>query len=314
MAAIDPVSREVTVQQPMVNPEILNHYRDFLLLKGHRVIETPSTLWVDVRPFVFQAAPPFHLPPIGRPEAQMVFKQAPAMACRWFSVRDNQTVNYSREGPILYVARGAYDIMLLPHNARHQTRRGLERVEILKQALDDTAEPLAFAVYADTAKRLGLMRTSRQVRRKWRTWVKVIRESRGIEFWAAWHDKQLVAFAVTVDTPWGKEFVLTRSKGAAMNLYPNNAMIYSITKDSLAAGASLVSLGLSAYSGQTAGLHRFKLNMGFEPIPLEENHCWHLMARPFRSLLTPQRLRGICRFISRGPSRRNSRDAEPTHT
>jgi hypothetical protein len=129
--------------------------------------------------------------------------------------------------------------------------------------------------------------------------VRVIREARGIEFWTAWSDGKMVAFVVTVDTPWGCEFVLTRSVHMALKLYPNNALIYTVTKRALERGAELVSLGLSSYAGETRGLHNFKVNMGYEAISLAENQAWHPIVRPFRPLLEPDRLRAIYRMVSR---------------
>ncbi len=284
------------------NPERLKEYEEFLRLVGHRVVRTPSSLWVNVRPGVFQPAPPFHLPPIEKDEIRVVFKQTNAIACRWFSRRDGSAVSSGATTPMLYIARGPYDIALLPHNARHQTRRGLERVEVRRQDLDEATEPLAFAVYADTVRRLRLMRTDAQLNHRWQTWVQAIRRARGIEFWSGWHEGHMVAFVVTIQTPWGKEFVLTRSEQRALGLYPNNALIYTVTKQALESGNPLVSLGLSAYGGDKEGLHRFKRNLGFEAVALQENQEWHPLVRPFGPLLKPRRLQSMYRLISRATS------------
>jgi hypothetical protein len=281
-----------------VETPLLKQYANFLALMGHRVVETRSTLWIDVRMRIFQPAPPFHLSYIDKDEVRAVFKQTNAITCRWFA-RDTDSNDGEFAGPTLYIAHGSYDVARLPHSARHQTRRGLERVEVHRQEFTQTVEPLAFVVYSDTVKRLGLFETDAQMLRKWTMWVKAIREAEGVDFWAGWHEGEMVAFAVTVDTPWGKEFVLTRSLQKALGSYPNNALIYTITKDALDRGAPLVSLGLSAYGGEKPGLRHFKMNMGYEAVRLEENQLWHPLVRPFGAFIDPSRLRTLYRFVSR---------------
>jgi hypothetical protein len=282
--------------------EIGEQYATFLRLMGHRVVQTRSSIWIDIRPRIFQPAPPFNLPHIEKDEARSVLRQTNAIGCRWFARTQASSESEAVTGTTLYLAREPYDVAHLPHSARHQTRRGLERVEVRRQKLDEALEPLAFVVYSDTMKRLGLLGTDAQIGRKWKTWVKAIRESCGLDFWAAWHEGQMVAFAVTIDTPLGKEFVLTRSLQAALSLYPNNALIYTITKDALDHGAPLVSLGLSAFAGEKPGLRHFKINMGYEAVILKENHVWHPLMRPFGPVFNPARLRAMYRLVSRTTS------------
>jgi hypothetical protein len=279
---------------------VQKQYADFLGLRGHRVVQTRSSLWIDIRPRIFPPAPPFHLRDTDEDEVRSVFKQSNAVACRSFAINELNSESAGRT--TLYIARAPYDIARLPHSARHQTRRGLERVEVRRHELDAEIEPLAFAVYSDTVKRLGLFRTDAQIARRWITWSRAIRDSPGAEFWSAWREGQMVAFVVTVDTPWGKEFVLTRSRHASLSLYPNNALIYTITKDALERGAPLVSLGLSAYGGEKTGLHHFKVNMGYAALRLDEEYVWHPLIRPLGSLFNPARLRAVYRLVSGAPS------------
>lgn len=297
MVKLDPIGGSMNT-----TAEIEEQYATFLRLMGHRVVQTRSSIWIDIRPRIFQPAPPFNLPHIEKEEARSVLRQTNAIGCRWFARDKAASSNSEVTGATLYLARQPYDVAHLPHNARHQTRRGLERVEVRRQKLDEALEPLAFVVYSDTMKRLGLLGSDAEIGRKWQTWVKAIRESCGLDFWAAWHEGQMVAFAVTIDTPLGKEFVLTRSLQAALSLYPNNALIYTITKDALDRGAPLVSLGLSAYAGEKQGLRHFKINMGYEAVNLKENHVWHPLMRPFGPVFNPARLRKMYRLVSRTTS------------
>jgi hypothetical protein len=107
------------------------------------------------------------------------------------------------------------------------------------------------------------------------------------------------AVSVAVRTPWGTEIVLQRSAGVGRGLYPNNALVYEMAKDSLSHGAAVISFGLSAYAGQNIGLDHFKQSMGFQPVRLEEHYTWKPLLRPFAPLLNPERLRSVYRFVSR---------------
>ena len=281
-----------------MNRNSLSAYSDFLRLKGHRVIETPSSLWIDVRPSVFQIAPPFDFDHIQKDDANEVFKSKNVLVCRWFSARNGES-NQDVGSTILYVAHPPYDLAHLEQKARNQTRRGLERVEVRKMALDETTERLAFSVYSDNVKRLGLMRSEEQIKAKWRNWVNAITKSSCAEFWTAWHERSLVAFTVTVQTELGTELVMQRSAYSALALYPNNALVYTVTRDAFARGSKLVSFGLSSFGGEKEGLHRFKINMNFKAVSLREHQLWHPWVRPLSGLLNPQRLRNAYQSLSR---------------
>lgn len=274
-------------------------YCDFLELNGHRVIRTPSSFWIDVRPWIFQTAPPFNFDQIHTDEVDEVFKMRNVLVCRWFSAKcDSLQADAGGDGPILYAAHPPYDLSKLDQKARNQTRRGLERVEIRRVDLDEKTERLAYSVYSDNVKRLGLLKAEKHIKNRWQAWVNTIRKAGCVEFWCAWQQRSLAAFTVAVRTAQGTELVLLRSSYSALSLYPNNALVYTVTKDALERGSQLVSFGLSAFSGDKEGLHRFKINMGFKAFPLYEHHQWHPWMRPLVPLLNPQRLRNAYRKLS----------------
>jgi hypothetical protein len=279
---------------------LLEQYCEFLHLMGHRVIRTQSALWIDIRPWVFQPAPPFRFADIHHGELNDVFKSGKALACRWFNEPDDLAAKgEAGNATVLYLARQPYDLSRLSKNIRHNTRRGLKRTEVRRVNFDDAMARLAYPIYADDTQRLGLLKGKKRLTQRWATWVKALRGAPGLEFWSAWHETSLVAFSVVIQTPWGTEFVLNRSLHSALNLYPNNALIYSITKGALDGGASVVSLGLSAFTGDIEGLHRFKTSMGFDGFALREQQTWHPVIRPFGPLLKQQRLRDAYRLVTR---------------
>jgi hypothetical protein len=264
------------------------------------VIQTASAFWIDVRPRVFQTAPPFNFNQINQDEVDEVFASRKVLACRWFSSKGYATTSdYADSCTLLYAAYPPYDLSSLNQKARNQTRRGLERVEVRRIDLDEKAERLAYRVYSDNVRRLKLFRAEEQIDRRWQAWVNTIRKSECVEFWSAWQDQDLLAFTVTVRTALRTEVVLQRSSNSALSLYPNNALVYTVTKDAFDRGSQLVSFGLSAFTGDKGGLHRFKINMGFKAFPLQEHYQWHPWVRNLGPLLSPGRLRHAYQKVSR---------------
>jgi hypothetical protein len=283
-----------------VNTKFLQSYCDFLQLLGHQVIQTASGVWIDVRPHVFQPASPLSLDANHGADAEQIVKMRGVIACRWFSAADPLSPPITdRPRLVLYVAREPYGFPSLQHKARNQTRRGLERVEVRRATLDDELVSVAYPIYAETIRRLGLISNNRRITRRWQTWVKTIRNASCAEFWGAWHDRALVAFSVAVRTPWGLEIVLQRSASNAFGLNPNNALVYTATCDALAGGAEQVSFGLSSFASGGASLDHFKTNMGYQAIRLEEHYGWHPLLRRLGPSLTSHRLRALYRPVVR---------------
>lgn len=287
--------------------DLLTSYVKFLRTKGHRVIQTPSTVWIDVRPLIFQSTPPFRLDPQIAQEADYVFHKTLALACRYFEVNAvlPSGVDEKQEGTILYLLYPPYDLSCLHQKARNQTRRGLERVEVRREPLNEQIEDMAYRVYRDNVQRLGLFRTEKQIRLRWQTWTRSLKSTDCAEFWGAWTGEELVAFSVVVWTPWGVEIVLQRSLASALRLYPNNALVYTIAQDVFARGAALLSFGLQSFAGGRDGLHHFKVNMGFQAVPLVEHYTWHPIVRPLSPLLQPRFLRRAYQILERIMRRRH---------
>jgi hypothetical protein len=274
-------------------------YEEYLRLMGHQVVKTSSFLWINTRPRYFQPSPPFILEGEYGVEAAEVLIKTKAFACRWFSRAESPVSTMDRNGAVkLYVVEPPYELAQLHPKARNQTRRGLERFEVQKVKLDEGIEENALSVYRDNVLRLQLMKTDAQIIEKWGRWMQAIRDSKCTEFWCAKYEGKICAFTVVVQTPWGKEIVLQRSHSGSLKLYPNNALVYTVVKESFNQGASLVSFGLSAFAGGRNSLDHFKCNMGFGATPLQEHFLWHPAIRPFSSLLNSTRLRKLHRLFS----------------
>ncbi len=275
-------------------------YCEFLELQGHRVVQTHSTVWVDVRRKVFQPAPPFHLQSEQAGEAPEALRKAGALVCRWFSAAPTPSAgNLAGGHASLYVLRPPYDLARIQPKSRNQTRRGLERVQVRCVKFDASVERQAFRVYADNVERLGLFSNAEQLKRRWAQWTSSLSRSRCAEFWGAWEVDELVAFSVVVLSPWGAEIVCQRSLASHLSHYPNNALVFNIANHVFARGVNILSYGLGEFGSDAGGLDHFKRGMAFQELRLEEHFCWHPALRLLQPVLTPDRFHEGARLLKR---------------
>jgi hypothetical protein len=286
----------------LVEHQLLQPYSEFLTLLGHKVIHTGDMIWLDVRPGIFQPAASFQAHAVTDTDLARVRYHKKVLACRWFSDCGPVSAAGGRAGPTVYNAKPPYDLSSLNQKARNQTRRGLEKISVRRVELTESLEPQCYRVYEDNLKRLGLLQRKGQIESKWRRWVAAIRMGKCVELWTASNEGELVALSVAVRTPWGTEIVLQRSAGSGRSLYPNNALIYEMVRDSFSRGSEVMSFGLSAYSAMNNGLDHFKQGMGFRALRLEEHYSWNSLLKPFASVLKPERLRSLYRFVSHSSS------------
>lgn len=273
-------------------------YCEFLNRLGHKTIRTGDTIWLDVRPGIFQPAAPFQAQQISENDLANLLSRRGVLGCRWFSPQDSSSPSES-SGPVAYCVEPPYDLLNLSQKARNQTRRGRERIEIERLVLNEALESQCYRVYEDNLKRLGLLRRMGQIEKKWGRWVAAIKSSELVELWTAWNQKELAAFAVLVRSPFGSEIVLLRSAASPRGLYPNNALVFEMVSDAFRRGAEVISFGLSGYSAAGNGLDHFKQGMGFQIIPFSEHYSWSRFIRPFGPLLKPDRLRFLYHLSQR---------------
>jgi len=269
-------------------------YAQFLELMGYSVRMTSTCVWFEVRPHIFQAAPPFRFCADHGFEVRQVLDNTGAWACRWFSQAKNGDAD-SR----VFLVRPPYDLSQLLPKARNQTRRGLERVKVRHAIFDDELAGQARKVYLDNVQRLELFRTEDDALNRWAHWNRALRQASCAEFWGAWKEDKLLAFSVVIRSPWGTEIVCQRSLRECLELYPNNALVFTIVSEAFKCGELLVSFGLSEYGKDEGGLDHFKEGMAFESIGLKEHYDFVSMVSPFKRFLTPKRLRQCYRLFTK---------------
>ena len=244
-------------------------YADFYRKRGYHVIKSKTCYWVRYRPFFYHPIPVFKITQPIRSELRSIrLKHA------WAGVFYVCSPSVATGQLTDLCAAGDYGLNTLEKKARNQTRRGLENCDV---------KQISFSELASTGVPINLSSLSRQNRRsihpdltnhaRWENRMRVSAATQDIIAWGAYVGNKLAAYALTVEVE--KEVIIqsTMSDRKYLRYYPNNAIIFTVTKTLLEQGVEKVHYGFS--SEDTALVH-FKQNMGFRQINL-----------PFRLIIFP---------------------------
>jgi len=167
-----------------------------------------------------------------------------------------------------YVAR-TYGIDQLSSNTRSKTRRGLKRFGV-GMVDAETIVRGGYTAAADSRERNDFARPSES------DFHKGIRSlsAKGHQFWAALGPgDEVAAFCAVLSASSWATIPINRSANHYLRDYPNNALFHEILNYYLTnESVHSVSYGFSSMQNETNmemdDLHRFKLSIGFEAIPI----------------------------------------------
>lgn len=166
-----------------------------------------------------------------------------------------------------YVCRDAgYHTSRLAASPRRSVRHGLRNL-VVRLCTWDEWSGQGFPAFADTERRHGNPEaTDRQFQALARRW----RGTPFLDVWGAWRGDALVAWMTLLKVDDWALIDLARSRTEALQLNPNNAVLYAATWSMLAQeGRRYVSYGTSSLQVgvNEASLHAFKIGMGYQAIP-----------------------------------------------
>ncbi len=106
--------------------------------------------------------------------------------------------------------------------------------------------------------------------KRWKRYCDAARRTAGFEAWAAFVDGSLASFAATALIEDCFSILHQASATKHLDQYPNNALIFSLTKAKLLdSQVGYVSYGLKSID-KTDTLNHFKLRMGFTLRPFQD--------------------------------------------
>ena len=179
-----------------------------------------------------------------------------------------------------YVCRDPnYVIDTLTKNARRDIRRGQRNFRVRRITWPEFADK-AHPALADTSARHGFVLPSPQ---KARGHAASRADSPFHEAWGAWSGSDLAAWLIVTKIDNWAWVGVARSCTAALNWCPNNILIYEVTRQMLVEEKrAYVTYGLSSSQVNLSQLsmHKFKVRMGYEAVPMHRRFVLHPMLRP----------------------------------
>lgn len=230
---------------------------------GYRVIETRTCFWYAPQRMLFKSLPVHHIVNPSADEIASVLMRGPGIAVRY----PGPTGNASPEGGMYVCADRGYDLHSLSPSARSHTRRGLARCEVRRIEFNYLARN-GYSLLEDTTFRQTGGRPPVTPAR-WERFCQIAARTDDIEAWGAFAENRLAASIVGMLIDDCFYIHLQKSATAMLKYYPNNALMFELTRRKLAEGVAEVSHGQVALAA-SPGLDTFKRAMGFKVQPFNE--------------------------------------------
>jgi hypothetical protein len=263
-----------------MTPEI---FAEFLTRQGHRIVQTGSCFWYDAQPRFYFYFPYHRLISPASQELERILWGEKSIGVRYFSPMHQR----GHESFTIVCADKNYDLSCVdPHYARRQTRRGLEHFEVRQIEFKELAR-LGLDLNRDTLIRQGRdPRTYEE--KKWKLYCTSAEGLDGFEAWGAFKGNDLASFMVTFQMEDHCTILHHSSETSSLPLYPNNALVYFVTKMKLALPeVNCVSYGPQSLDAPES-LDTFKFRMGFQKRPMKQTIVFNPLLRPFVNGFTHQ--------------------------
>jgi hypothetical protein len=188
--------------------------------------------------------------------------------------------HFGKESYMIVCTDKNYDFASLdPHSARRETRKGLENLTIRQMEICELAERIS-ELDQDTLIRQG-RKPQRQAEKKWKLYCSSAEGLEGFEAWGAFTGNNPAAFMMTYQMEDHFTILLQSSATRYLPLYPNNALVFFVTKLKLASpGVNAVYYGPQSLDAPES-LDMFKFRMGFQKRPMKQAIVFTPVIRPF---------------------------------
>jgi hypothetical protein len=226
--------------------------------RGRRIVESGSALWHSTDGKMLMSLP-YHLALDPEPgEMSELLRRSGSLGVRYPSI--------TRQGAPggLYVCRDKeYSIKTVQARLRSKVRRGLERCEVRVVNAEELLGQ-GLRLNQETMSRQGRYEAEFGELATFVRLVNAIEVSRYVVAYGSFVDGMLGAYAVTYEEDGWFHILHQMSRIDCLDHYPNHALAFTLTEAALAKPEIVgMSYGLKSLVN-TAGLHDFKLRMGFE--------------------------------------------------
>ena len=230
----------------------------FMELRGRRIVESESALWHSTDGKMLMSLP-YHLAlDPERGEMHELLRRTGSLGVRYPSI--------TREGAAggLYVCRDKeYSLKAVQSRLRSKVRRGLEHCEV-REVQPEELLGQGLRLNQETMARQGRYEREFGEALSFARLVTAITASGSVAAYGSFVDGMLGAYAVTYEEDGWFHILHQMSRLDCLEHYPNHALAFTLTEAALTKPDIVgMSYGLKSLVN-TAGLHDFKLRMGFE--------------------------------------------------
>lgn len=267
----------------------------FYRRNGQRVARTANSFWYMPSPLAWSIFPYREYPVVGDEDYAQLWREWRGAAVAR-SIRAESAGSEANRA--LYICSiNGYDLDSVSSNTRSKIRRGLGANEIRRVPVDELGETGA-VLHESTLRRQG-RRVPDNAREQWTKTCRSAAEA-GFEGWGAFHESRLVGLVLAFHFDGRYHLSSIRSDAESLKSYPNNALIFTVTKSALERRDVYdVSYGLESVQHGLDGLDSFKLSMGFTRVPVHETVVLRPVLRPFRRPATKLALALASQFPER---------------
>jgi hypothetical protein len=250
-------------------------FAEFLTRQGHHIVKTETCYWYNAQPGFYFYFPYHRLINPGAEEIRKILWGEHSIGMRFFTPVDC----VGKSSYIIVCSDKNYDLSVLEAKSRNQTRRGLENFEIKPISFRELAK-LGNALNIDTLTRQGRNHQA-QDEHKWELYCKATDGLDGFEAWGAFTGGKLVSFIIGFQMEDHFTFLHQSSASEYLRLYPNNALIFTVTKLKLALPeVNTVSYGPQSLDAPES-LDTFKFHMGYQKRPMKQRIVFNPLIKPF---------------------------------
>jgi hypothetical protein len=251
-------------------------FLEFMARQGHRIVKTDSCYWYDAQPGFYFYFPYHRLISPSEVELNHLLMGEPCIGARYFTPMDH----IGKESFMIVCADKNYDITSIDaHYARRQTRRGLEHFEIRQMEFKALAT-LGISLNLDTLIRQGRA-PHRNEEKAWQLYCSSAEGLDGFEVWGAFLGNKLASFMTTYQMEDHCTILHHSSATEYLHLYPNNALVFYVTKFKLASPeVNSVYYGPQSLDAP-ASLETFKFHLGYQKRPMKQTIVFNPLVKPF---------------------------------
>jgi hypothetical protein len=254
----------------------VEHLVNYFEKMGHSVLQTDSACWYNVNRGAYNSIPFHRLIEPTSDELRELWRTRRVAVVRY----PTDVRSALGQSSYMFVVRNKeYDLEGLSSNTRSHTRRGLKNCTVRQVDFPFLAHE-GLSLHVSTLNRQGYDIPA-TIKEYWERICLVAGETPDFEAWGAFVGDQLAALAIGFVIEDCYQVSTVRSQKELLKYYPNNALIFEITRQAIERSEiKLVSYGVESLNDSLEGLVKFKVDMGYELMPIKQHTVFHPILQP----------------------------------